>query len=216
LSGSVLPPIRTIEVEGNGEVSAKPDTASLSVAVETHAETAEKSAKLNASLADKITAALRSKLGEAGKIQTGGYSLNPDYQQRQGYENGKITGYRTENSVSVETTDLALAGPLIDAAIGAGANRINYLNFTLKDDVKARADAIASASRDAQANATALAVSLGVKLKRIYSATTAAQARPMPVAFQGRAMAAMASAPTPIEPGELTIPAHVSLTYEIE
>jgi uncharacterized protein YggE len=195
LSGSVLPPIRTIQVDGNGEVRAKPDTAELSVAIETHAATAAESAERNASLADKVSEALKAKLGDKGKIQTGGYSLFPDYEQRPGVENPRIIGYRAENSISVETRDIALAGPLIDAAIAAGANRINSLNFTLKDDTAARSEAIARASRDAQAQANALAASLGVKLKRIYSATTVAEVRPMPMAIAKFASEAV-SAPT--------------------
>jgi len=81
---------------------------------------------------------------------------------------------------------------------------------------KSRLHPHANAARDAQAQATALADSLGVKLKRIYSATTSAESRPMPV-FRAMAMAPGAmNAPTPVEAGEVTVPAHVSLVYEIE
>jgi len=216
INGEVLPPIRTIQVDGDGEARAKPDAASLSAAIETHAATAERCATLNANLAAKVADALKSKLGDKGTIETGGYSLFPEYNERPGRERPQIIGYRAENSIRVETSDMTLVGPLIDTAISAGANQINSLDFTLKDNVKARTAAIANAARDAQAQATALADSLGVKLKRIYSATTSAESRPMPV-FRAMAMAPGAmNAPTPVEAGEVTVPAHVSLVYEIE
>ena len=66
--------------------------ASLSVAIETHATTAEECARLNANLADKVSAALKSKLGGDGTIQTGGYSLFPEYSERPG--TGKSQGHR--------------------------------------------------------------------------------------------------------------------------
>ena len=217
LAGSALPSIRTIEVDGQGEARAKPDTAELSVAIETHAATAEQSARLNAALASKVSDALKAKLGDKGKIETAGYSLTPEYDERPGRENPRIVGYRAENSITVETGALDLAGSLIDAAIAAGANHVNFLNFTLRDDTKTRSEAIASASKDAQAQAAALAASLGVKLKRLYHATTASEVRPIRMMAGARAASAMAmNAPTPVEPTEITVPAHVSLIYEIE
>ena len=208
------PAARTIEVDGNGEARTSPDSAELSVAIETTGKTAEEAANRNAALADKVTAALKSKLGDKGKISTGNYSLNPEYDQRPGRENPTITGYTAQNSIIVETGAIDLVGALIDSAISAGANRIDYLNFTVKNNVKARIEAITIATRDATAQAEALASALGVKLGNVVRATTLAQARPLPM--QGLPMAMAARVPTPIEPGEVTVSATVSLTFEIE
>jgi uncharacterized protein len=205
---------RTIEVDGSGETRTSPDTADLDLAIDTHAKTAEEAAKLNAALAAKVIDALKTKLGDKGKITTGGYSLNPDYSQRPS-ENPTIVGYNAQNSVTVHTGALDLVGALIDSAIAAGANRVNSLNFSVKDDTKARTEAIAMATRDARAQADALAAALDVKLGKVLKATTVSQARPIPVAY-GRAMAMSASVATPVEPGEVTVPATVSLTFEIE
>jgi uncharacterized protein len=213
-SAQSSPASRTIEVDGNGETRTSPDSAELSVAIETTGKTAEEAATRNAALAEKVTAALKSKLGDKGKISTGNYSLNPEYDQRPGREKPTITGYTAQNSIIVETGAIDLVGPLIDAAISAGANRIDYLNFTAKNNVKARTEAIAIATRDATAQADALASALGVKLGKVVKATTLAQARPLPM--QGLPMAMAARVPTPIEPGEVTVSATVSLTFEIE
>ncbi len=208
--------IRVIEVNGDGEAHAAPDVANLSFQIETHAATAEQATTQNAARADKVMAVLKSKVGDKGKVQTGGYTLSPDYSQRPGREQPVIIGYNAQNSITVETPDLKGVGALIDGAVAAGANRINYLNFSLKDDAKARAEAIAIASRNAQTQAQALAQALGVRLGRVIRATTLAQVRPFPVPMERMGVAMAAQAPTPIEPGEVTVPATVTLTYEIE
>jgi uncharacterized protein len=206
---------RVIEVSGSGEAHATPDVAFLNLAIETHAPTAQECASRNAALAQKVVDALKAKLGDKGKIWTGGYSLFPEYNQPRAGEKPAIVGYRAENSITVQTEQLALLGSLIDTAISAGANRINYLNFSLRDETKARSDAIANAAKDAQAQAQALATALGVKLGKIVKASTVSQVRPVPVMGRMMAMAA-AAAPTPIQPNEVTVPATVSLIYEIE
>jgi len=209
------PPIspHTIEVAGHGEVRVTPDLAILDFAIETHARTAEQAAADNAQLAQKVTQALQAKLGDKGKLSNVGYSLSPDYSQKPN-ENPKVIGYRAANSVHVETGATDLAGPLIDAAIGAGANRVDSISFGLRDESKARNEAIAKAAKDAQTQAQALASALGVKLKGVFRATTEGGERPMPM--MRAAYAAPMNAPTPIQPNDVTVPATVSLAYEIE
>jgi uncharacterized protein len=176
---------RTIVVSGNGEVSARTD-------------------------------ALKAKLGDKGKVSTGGYSLSPEYEQHQGRpDTATIVGYSAQNSIAVETPAMNLLGELIDAAIGAGANRANSLNFSLKNDTKPRADALANASHDAQQQAQALAASLNVKLGRIITASTEGAPRPVPLG-RSFAPAAMATFKTPVEAGDITVSSTVYLTYEIE
>lgn len=207
--------VRVIEVSGLGEVRATPDVANLNVQIETHAPTAEECSTKNAALAQKVVQQLKNKLAGKGTVLTGDYSLTPEYTEPGPRQKPSIVGYIAQNTITVETSEMGLLGALIDGAIAAGANRINYLNFALRDDTKPREQAIAAASKDAQAQAQALAASLGVKLKRVVKASTLPQRGPiMPM---GRvAFAAQSAAPTPIEPNQVTISATVSLTYEIE
>ncbi len=212
---AIAPVGRVLEVSGNGEIQAAPDLATLEMAIETHAATADHAAGLNGALAQKVRDALMSKLGSKGLMWTGGYSLNPEYTElREGKPS--VSGYTAQNSITVQTGELGLIGPLIDAAIGAGANRISSLTYSLRADSKARSEAIARAARDAQTQASALADALGVKLGPVVKASTELVVRPVPLTrFSGTA--AMASnVQTPIAPGQITVPATVSLTYSIE
>src|SRR5882672_2582112 len=208
------PAMRTIEVDGSGEARTSPDTADLDLAIDTQAKTAEEAATRNAALAAKVIDALKAKLGDKGKITTGGYALNPEYDQRP-TQKPSIIGYTAQNTVTVNTCALDLIGALIDSAIAAGANRVNSLNFSVKDDTKPRTEAITIATRDAHAQASALAAALRVKLGKVVKATTVSEVRPIPMQ-RGMAMAMSAKVATPVEPGEVTMPATVSLTFEIE
>ncbi|MBV8055260.1 MAG: SIMPL domain-containing protein [Deltaproteobacteria bacterium] len=206
---------RVMEVSGNSEVQAAPDLATLEIAIETHAASADQAAGLNGALAQKVRDALMSKLANKGTMWTGGYSLFPEYTEpREGKPT--VSGYRAENSISVQTGELGLVGPLIDAAIGAGANRIDTLNYSLRADSKARSEAIAKAARDAQTQASALADALGVKLGPVIKASTESQVRPVPIARFASSAAMAANVQTPIAAGQVTVPATVSLTYGIE
>jgi uncharacterized protein YggE len=215
--GGPNPNQRSIQVAGNGESQAAPDLAVLSLAIETHATTAADAAGGNGGLAQKVSEALRAKLGDKGKTWTGGYSLYPEYSD-QSRPNAKpvITGYRAENTITVQTGALDLVGPLIDAAIAAGANRVNSLDFNLRDDTRARNEAITKAAKDAQAQAQALAAALGLKLGPIINATTQGNQRPQPMVLENALGRSLSRGATPVQPAEVTVPAMVSLTYQIE
>jgi uncharacterized protein YggE len=206
---------RVIEVSGSSEVQAAPDLATLEIAIETHAASADHAAGLNGALAEKVRDALLAKLTNKGTMWTGGYSLFPEYTEpRDG--NPTVSGYRAQNSITVQTGELGLVGPLIDAAIEAGANRIDTLNYSLRADSKARSEAIAKAARDAQTQASALADALSVKLGPVIKASTASEVRPVPLAMFSSSAARAVNVQTPIGAGQVTVPATVSLTYGIE
>ena len=208
---------RTLSVVGHGEAQVKPDLATLDVAIETNGATAKEAARRNAQLSQKVVSALKAGLGSNGSVWTGSYALFPDYEPRPATGGSKLVGYRAENSINVRTTALDRVGALIDKAIGAGANRINSLAFTVSDDSQARNQAISLAAKDAASKAQALAGALGVKLKRILSTSVEGSVRPSPLVMGARmGAAAVGGLPTPIDINRISVPATVSLSYEIE
>jgi len=214
------PPERpSIRVTGTGEVRAAPDQATADFAVETSAANAQEAAAENAQRMERVIAALVRAGVPRERIETRDYNVFPDYDQRPMEQGGepRLRGYRVMNTVSATTHDVARVGSLIDAALGAGANRVHGVRFGLRDPARFRQQAIAEATRRARADADALAGAMGVRLGMIREAATLdiGVGVPMPMmAREGMAMDAVAqSAPTPINPGEQIVRATVMIVY---
>jgi uncharacterized protein YggE len=213
-------PAQTITVVGQGSVRIKPDVAQVSVGVETSAETVSQAVQDNTTQMEAILAAL-TKAGIADKdIQTMNYSIQFDrYPQplpaSTGTESGQATPlYRVSNMVNVTVRDLDKVGAVLDAVVGAGANNIWGVNFSLEDQTKAQADARANAITDAKARAQALADLNGVKLGPVMSVSEVISggSYPMPVAMAEKAAVGAGS----ISPGELEVTYQVQVSYFIE
>jgi len=211
------PKKRTIEVSGSAEVSAAPDLAIISFAVETTAADAAAAVEQNAARSAKVTSALKQRLGGKDQLSTAGYGLEPRYQQQERGSQAPptIAGYVAHNDVRVQTHNLDHVGQLIDAAIAAGANRVSELQFTLEDRNPTLRIALAKAGSEARAQAESIAAALGVQLKQVIAASSSPPPI-MPRRYEGRALAAEARAPTPLEPGDVTVSATLQVTYEIE
>jgi uncharacterized protein YggE len=195
-------------------VSAKPDQAKIDIGVVTQAQTAQSAASQNAAQLQTVMDRLRSALGGKGDVRTVNYALNPNYQYPRDGGKPTITGYSAVNSVQVTIDDLSVVGKAIDAATQGGANEIQRLQFTLKDERAARAQALRQAAMDARASAEAMAGALGMKLGRVLlleqGAIEAPPIRPM------MARTAAVGVPTPIESGQIEVRASVTLTIAIE
>jgi uncharacterized protein len=207
-------PPRPPSVQANGDavIQVKPDLAKLTIGVVTQAPSAQGAAAQNASQLQATLEKLRTALGSSGEIRTAGYSITPNYQYP--HEGAPtIGGYTATNTVEVTTSDLAGIGKLIDTVAQAGANRIQGIQFTVKDEGPARAQALRQAVEQARANAEAMAAAMGMKAGRVLLLEQGSPAQVRPVF---RAVAATAAAPTPVEPGNVEVHASVTLTMELQ
>ena len=202
----------TVTVSGNARVSATPDTAVLTISVVTQNASALEAQQQNATQSTAVINAIKTAAPTA-EISTSGYALIP---QRVYKENQPptISGYEARNTVTATLTDLTKVGTVIDAAARSGANNIDGVSFTLRQDRVARSRALSDATLEAVSKANALAQTLGGKVVRII-AVQEGGATPRPV-MRFDAMARTGAADTPIEPGTLEITAEVVLIAEIE
>jgi len=203
----------SIQVTGEATVTVQPDQAQLEIGVVTQAAKSDEAATRNAQRLEKVLADLRAVVGSQGKVETVGYSLQPDYRYP-GDRGGEptITGYTATNLVRVALNDLSRVARAIDAAAGSGANRIQALRFGLKDEQAVRAQALREAAARARSKADALASALNLQIVRVLSVSEAGgPVGPMREAMLARA----ADAATPIEPGTVEVRATVTLVVEI-
>lgn len=215
--GDSRPRPRTLTVSGEATISAEPDQAQIDIGVVTQARTAPEASKENADRLSRVLAEVKKLLGKSDEVKTSGYSLTPNYRYPQGGGKPEIIGYNASNTVRVKTTHLDQVGRVIDAAMQAGANNINRLIFTLKDEQAAQLEALRTASAKAKVKAEAIAGSLGLKIVEI-SSVTEGERSVQPVFRQAMAARgeALAAAPTPVEPGTVEIRSTVTLTAQID
>ena len=211
-------PRHTIAVTGQGEVKASPDLVVASFAVETTGPRATEAAAENAKRSAAVAAALKALLAPEDTVGTTRYTVEPRYESARPGEahEPRITGYVARNEVQIESRRIDKVGALIDAAIGAGANRVGSLQFSLSKRAELLRSALEKAGADARAQAESAAKGLGVRLKGVVSATTSGAPIVSPRRFEAAMAAEAHMTPTPIEPGEATVSATLQVTYEIE
>lgn len=199
----------TLAVAGEGYVEAAPDTAYLTVGVQTTAATAQEAQRANAERMSAVVARLRG-LGMAERdLRTSGLSLGPVMDRQQ-----QITGYRAQNSLAITVRDINQTGALFDAAVAAGANVGGSIRFGFADDATLRHQALAAAVADARARAEATARAAGVQLRGIRSIAEEGISIPMPRVALPAAAPAMEQA-TPIQPGEQRVTARVRVVFDL-
>jgi uncharacterized protein YggE len=208
-------PLSSIRVTGDAKVTAKPDRVQIDIGVTTRAAQSQEAASQNARQVDAVLAAMR-KATPAAVLKTISYSLNPTYQYHSNGEEPTITGYSAVNVVQVTLDDLAKIGTVIDSATLAGANHVQGIQFTLRDQDAVRAEALRQAATRARAEADMLAAALGLKVVRVLSVEENSP-RLVPVrAYMGAPRAVVSTAmATPVEAGTLDVTADVVLTVEV-
>jgi uncharacterized protein len=71
--------------------------------------------------------------------------------------------------VRVATGDLSIVGQIIDTGVQGGANQVSNLQFGLKDDQPAQAQALSMATAQAKAHADAMAAGGGLHTGSFHS-----------------------------------------------
>ena len=163
----------------------------------------------------KVLIALKGAGIDEKDFQTSRLSLQPQYAPNRTGPPTAVTSYRASNRVTIKVRDLPKVASVIDTLVGAGANDIGNVGFTVSQPSKlldeAREKAVADARRKAEIYAKAAGVTLGAPL------SIAEEGAPAPM-FRSKMVAAapMAVAGTPVAQGEETLSVSVSVTWAIK
>jgi uncharacterized protein len=210
LAQTVPPP--AISVTGEATVSVPPDQAQIDAGVTSDAKSAREASEANNAAMSKVLLALKGAGIEEKDYQTSRLSLQPQYAPNRAGPS-PITGYRASNRVTVRIRDVAKVANLIDVLVGAGANDIGGINFTVSQASKhldeAREKAIADARRKAEIFARAAGVTLGEPLSISEEGSP-----PTPI-FRGK-MASPMAAGAPVAQGEETLSVSVGVSWAIK
>ena len=216
INQAAQPTVRTLNVNGVGQIYLSPDIAYIYIGVHSESQTASDAVTSNKTQTGAVIDAIKNAGVEKKDIRTTNFSIYPSQQYG---PDGKPTGttYMVDNTVYVTVRNLDTLGSLLDDAVSAGANSINSIQFDLADKTQALKDARAKAMEDAKTQAQELAGAAGVSLGNIQTVSFYDNS-PVPM-FSGKgggggAMAADSS--VPIQPGQLSISVSVNMVYEIK
>ncbi len=212
---SMPQPPPQIVVSGRGEVQVAPDRAQVQVGMETQAKTAVLASQENNKKQAAILAAIRALGVPAAQIQTLNYSVMPIQRYDEKIKRVVIDGYQVSNIVQVVTDKIEQAGPIIDAALTNGGNRVAGLDFLVKDREKAQEMALTKAVESARRQAEVAAKAAGGQVAELLELNINEYERPQPRAMMAMAKMEMADAstPTPVSEGMTTIAVNVTTRW---
>lgn len=202
----------TITVNGVGNVSMTPDTASVTLGVNITEKTLQEAEAKATDQMNAVIAELKAQGITDKDIQTSNFSVNVNQSSDNNGTPGAVTGYTVNNQVTVTVHDLPKLGAILDQVVEKGANSIFGINFYVADQTGAAKQARTLAVQDAAAHAKEIAEAAGGSVGKVVSIN--ASYSPSPVNVPYMAQAASAKGAAPIQTGSTTVTATLTITYE--
>lgn len=206
----------SLRVTGQAVVSCAPDLAYITLGVETKDSSAAEASAENARLMKEVYQALQTLGLTEREIETSGYNI---YSSTQVVERGTaqettITSYYVQNRITITTTALEKVGPIIDAAVQAGANQVQGVRFDLADKQELQRRALHNAVVQARGKAEVMAAAAGVVIGGLASLTEEyGSYAPMMETALVRGSLGAKDASTTVTPGEIEVSAQVTLVF---
>ena len=159
----------TVSSVGAGTVRAMPDCATLWLGVtQTDKDVETAQSRVNSRIA-KVRKVLMKNGVAQEDVALGSLNIYTQYDYN-GNES-KVSGYVVTHQLEITVRDLDNIGALIDAALAAGANQVDSINFALENGDAAYAQALALAVESARAKAEIIAKAEGLTLDTVLSMT---------------------------------------------
>jgi len=207
---------RTITVVGEGQVTKAPDTAVINMGVQVSDSDVKAATKKVTDQMNSLLKALKNSGIDEKYIQTSYYNIYVDRPYTPDGNPGEAT-YQASNSVQVTVRDLSKITEILGAAIEAGANNINSIEFKLADASAQRSEARAKAVENAQERAAELAKLNGVQVGQVLQVSevidnggifSSEKSNLVNNGYNGSSVG-------PISPGEVSVDIQLQITYAI-
>jgi uncharacterized protein len=149
---------RSVHVTGSAMINVTPDRTLVQLGVQSNGKTVKIAQQANTQAIQSVIAALKNQGIEANDITTDAYVISPIYED---YDALYIKGYRIYNTVAVTVRDVTQTSDVVAAALTAGANQVNDVQFYTTELRKYRDQARELAVTAAKEKAQALAATAG-------------------------------------------------------
>ncbi|CAN7559739.1 SIMPL domain-containing protein [Mesorhizobium sp. LjNodule214] len=210
-------PAPRIIVSGEGQATAAPDLALLTLSVMREAKTARAALDANNGAMAAVIAAMKSAGIKDRDLQTAGIQINPRYNytnKPDGSQEAELVAYQVTNTLSVRIRDIDKTGDILDKAVSLGVNQGGGIAFSNEDPSAAVTEARKKAVANAVTKAKTLAEAAGVSIGRVLEITDQNIAPP-PMPINAKAFDA-AGAAVPVQAGENSYAVQVTVTFELK
>lgn len=195
-------------VTGEATAAVAPDAAVIRIGVTMQGKTAREASEANAKQMTAVLAAIKDAGIADRDVQTSRLSLQPQYDPNKS-GTARLLGFQVTNQVTVKMHDIDKLPAILDRAIGAGANEMSGIQFVVSEQSKLLDQARGEAIADAYRKASLYAHAAGVKVGHVVAITEEGSAPPP------RPMQALRAGAVPVAPGEQTLRAVVTVSYEL-
>lgn len=206
-----VPMVRVITVTGSGVVEVSPNYVQLQVEVRTEGEGVQQTQAENAEIMSRVIQSLLALNIPRENIQTAAFNVFPQYDYIEGKQ--LFRGYEVTNAITVKIDDVGKAGIVIDTAVANGANSISSIQFGLDNPELIYQQALQRSLNDAQVKAQTIAQTMKLTLHPQPISIVEEQQQSGPERYKTLSMVS-SQAGTPIEQGEISITATVTVKYQ--
>jgi uncharacterized protein len=214
------PQARSVTVSGSGQINVQPDVGIVVVGVQTEAvEAGDVLSQNNEQMQAVIDALTEAGVAEED-IQTQTVQLQPIRPMPPPDQPFPTTGvtqamtptsFVATNLVQVRVREVEDLGAVLDAAVEAGANRVESIRFEVSDPLEALAQARDAAWEDARQKAEQLAGLADAELGEVLLINES-PTLPFPAV---ETFAAFDVAAVPVQPGTQTIGVNIQVTWRL-
>ncbi|MCK9580658.1 MAG: SIMPL domain-containing protein [Methanoregula sp.] len=213
---------KVITSTGTGNVIGTPDRAQVTFSVQTENTDVKQAQSENSVKMNSVIDALVAAGIPRDALKTTGYNIYPVYEESTGgILTPKIKTYQVTNTLTVTLHDVSKTGEVIDVAVANGINQATSIQFMLSDEQSQvlRTQALQKAVTRARSDADTVATTMGTTITGVKNADISQGYSP--VLYQNYQYDAMGgamktAASTPVQSGDITVSATVTITYTIQ
>lgn len=205
---------RTITVTSTATVGSEPDQATLQLGIEIEAEDSADALAQNGKVTDDVLAALERAAIAADDVQTEQLDVYRRTVDRKTPQ--ERTVFVADSTLSVTVRDLDQVGPVIEAAVGAGATSVRNVRFEVSDPARARTQALEQAVDGARIKADSMAGAAGATVTGVERIVEEGAARPVyEKAYRAAAFSTASADLSVVVPDELDTSVTITATWAI-
>lgn len=209
---------RTITVTGYGIAYGAPDIVTMGLGVQSSNTNILTAMDDTNTRMQAVIQALKDGGVAAEDIRTDNYSIYQDYgkvpQPSPEGQTQQESSYSVSIGVTVTVRDPNKVGDLLSAAVAAGANMVNYIQFDIANRTALESQARTKAVDDARSRANELAKLLGLTVGDALNVVEGSGYTPGPM-YAGLGGGGAAAAVPPISQGQLSVNMSVTITFAL-